>query len=205
MTGRIILLIGLIAVCAGGYLWWQDNFVSGTWRYKLTVTVDTPEGLKTGSAVHEVSNAADKFKFLKFPDSKNIPEFRGEAVVVDLGSGKFLFGLVGTNPYELFYSAFPVQGASTYEGIRYFNTLQLGTKATLTRSQYPTFVTFTDINDPKTVKQVDPDDLAASFGEGVALSSITLEMTDEPIVWKMKEYLGDKVSVGSYEFVRGNK
>ena len=46
---------------------------------------------------------------------------------------------------------------------------------------YPLLVTFTDIADPKTVKRVDPDDLAATFGPGYRLASVTLEITDEAV------------------------
>ncbi|WP_417415418.1 hypothetical protein [Hoeflea sp.] len=51
----------------------------------------------------------------------------------------------------------------------------------LSPKQYPLLVTFADINDPASVALVDPDDLAASFGPGYALSSITLAITDEPV------------------------
>jgi hypothetical protein len=46
---------------------------------------------------------------------------------------------------------------------------------------YPLLVTFTDIADPKTVTRVDSANLAATFGPGYALTSITLEITDEPV------------------------
>ena len=46
---------------------------------------------------------------------------------------------------------------------------------------YPLLVTFTDITDPTTVKQVNPTNLAATFGPGVSLKRITLEITDEPV------------------------
>jgi hypothetical protein len=49
------------------------------------------------------------------------------------------------------------------------------------RDKYPLLVTFTDIADPKTVTKVDPDNLAATFGPGVALKRITLEITDEKV------------------------
>jgi hypothetical protein len=47
--------------------------------------------------------------------------------------------------------------------------------------QYPMLVTFGDIADPASVKLVDPADLAASFGPGVRLKSVTLEVTDEAV------------------------
>jgi hypothetical protein len=43
-------------------------------------------------------------------------------------------------------------------------------------------VTFVDINDPTTVQRVDPDNLAATFGPGVSLKRITLEITDEKVM-----------------------
>ena len=45
----------------------------------------------------------------------------------------------------------------------------------------PYFVRFRNIADPKSVEQVDPDDLAKSFGPGVKLKSLTVQMTDEPV------------------------
>jgi len=42
-------------------------------------------------------------------------------------------------------------------------------------------VTFDDITDPATVRRVDPADLAASFGPGVSLKAVTLEITRAPV------------------------
>jgi hypothetical protein len=46
---------------------------------------------------------------------------------------------------------------------------------------YPRFVTFTDVGNPKSVKLVDPANLAATFGPGFALKSVKLELTDEKV------------------------
>jgi hypothetical protein len=45
----------------------------------------------------------------------------------------------------------------------------------------PVLVTFGDISDPTSVARVDPKDLEASFGPGVSLNSMTLEITDGPV------------------------
>ena len=42
-------------------------------------------------------------------------------------------------------------------------------------------VTFDDVTKPETVGQVDPEDLAAVFGEGVRLQAVTLEITEEAV------------------------
>jgi hypothetical protein len=43
------------------------------------------------------------------------------------------------------------------------------------------WVGFEDYSDPKSVFAVDPADLAASYGEGYALTRLTLQMTDDPL------------------------
>lgn len=52
---------------------------------------------------------------------------------------------------------------------------------TVPEYQYPMLVTFDDITDPASVRLVDPSNLAASFGPGVRLKSVTLEVTDEAV------------------------
>ena len=42
-------------------------------------------------------------------------------------------------------------------------------------------MTFGDIADPASVRLVDPGDLGASFGPGVRLKAVTLEVTEEAV------------------------
>ncbi|NMW31962.1 hypothetical protein HKD42_07810, partial [Altererythrobacter sp. RZ02] len=58
------------------------------------------------------------------------------------------------------------------------------------RSAYPMLVTFGDLSDPTSVAQVDPDDLAASFGTGTTLKRITVQMTDDPVTTGIEQRLG---------------
>ena len=46
----------------------------------------------------------------------------------------------------------------------------------------PDLVTFTDVNSPKSVMLVDPNDLGTTLGPGVSWRSMTLEVTDEPLI-----------------------
>ncbi len=48
-------------------------------------------------------------------------------------------------------------------------------------TRYPILVTFDDITKPETVRQVDPKNLAAVFGEGVRLKAVKLEITEEAV------------------------
>lgn len=51
----------------------------------------------------------------------------------------------------------------------------------ITPADLPDLVTFADINDPKSVIEVDPNDLQVTLGPNVTWNAITLEITDEPI------------------------
>lgn len=63
------------------------------YRYRLTVEVDTPEGMRSGSSVIEVSTMVSGKHAI--PDSGKIfRKVRGEAVTVDLGQRGFMFALL---------------------------------------------------------------------------------------------------------------
>ncbi|MGL1920446.1 MAG: hypothetical protein OCD03_05430, partial [Hyphomicrobiales bacterium] len=126
----------------------------------------------------------------------------GEVTVVDLGDGKYLFALVN-EPVSLAQDTFkylvkPRVVHKGKNGIRYYtNTLfprfieEIREKApAISEHHYPTLVTFEDIKDSRSIKLVDPSDLAATFGDGYALKEITLEITGENVQYgKIKNVL----------------
>lgn len=205
----LLAIAGSVAVAAEVM---QNEKPSGKWRYKMTVTVETPEGIKTGSSVREMSNSTPA---IDWPDVGNPARVEGEAVVVDLGKRGVLFAVVSTNPHFEFYNAFPLpgrapgNGGSSPEGIKYYSSLPAGTKGTLNPGAppgYPMLVTFKDLNDPLSVTEVQEwthvprqergknfvltkDRMEELFGEGVKLRDITLEITDEPVTWGMEKWL----------------
>jgi hypothetical protein len=146
------------------------------WNQKLTVEVETPQGIKSGAAVMHVSwqeeNAVGNY-----PSS-----YSGEATVVEVMPGKYLFALLGEGTKYIALRTFAreIGGASvTPKGFAAVSQLHGIRK--VPHENYPLLVTFTDIADPNTVQKVDPDNLAASFGAGVSLQRITLKITDEKV------------------------
>ena len=208
---RIVSL--LLAVTAGTALTSCDAFLTGTWRYKMTVSVETPEGLKTGSAVREIYASRD---IVTFPESTggHAKVDAGEAIVIDLGKRGVLFALMADDygsdyAYKIVFDSFPFQGgALTPEGIRHYRALKAG-KVTLTQEHYPAMVTFSDMRDPKSVEPVwqgehydervghgarrsfrmKTDNFEKIFGSGVKLKEVTIEMTDEPVTWGIEKWL----------------
>jgi len=150
----------------------------------LTVTVETPDGVVSGSSVVRVvwSDSPDLFGDAPHWHSK----VRGEAAVVDLGEGKYFFALLrgaerlalrvfGRNPL-------PVDTDGLAPFIRSVASGADGDAKAVPRNAYPLLVMFENLSDPKTAVRIDPDDLATGLGPGYALSSITLEITNEPIM-----------------------
>ena len=187
--GVYILLIGSMQACA------MVINPTSTWRYRVTVEIETPEGVKAGSAVHQLSNSPPWFYW---PESVNPPSFKGEAVVIDLGERGKVFALLHFQSWmNGLYQAFPIErGQSSKAGIEIYNKmLKPGLKGEWTTFQ-PWMVTFTDLDDPMSVKRVydqkqDFDSLKLKFvvedhfeevfGEGVKLKGIHVEITDDPV------------------------
>ncbi|MGB3806613.1 MAG: hypothetical protein WA936_05390 [Erythrobacter sp.] len=175
------------------------------YRYRLTVEVETPEGLRTGSSVIEVEQSMGRSSMA--PASNQIyRRIRGEAVAVELPGGQTLFALLRSESNiewaeTIAASAAPPAEESEDGEPRFDNMLALEGAAELPRtfpasgwleerSAYPMLVTFGDIDDPSSVREVDPDDLAATFGAGYALERITVEITDDRVTTGIEERLG---------------
>jgi hypothetical protein len=108
------LAMWVLAPIALIYGFIQFNYPTCTFRYKLTAEVMTPEGLKTGSSVIEVSYSSTHP--LPNPGRWSADTLTGEAVYVDLGGGKNLFVLLGLDRWERKASRLPSTQPS-FDGI----------------------------------------------------------------------------------------
>lgn len=105
---------------------------------------------------------------------------RGRWLFALLKSAKGWQGEPGAN---FGYTVAVPQGfyASSVEAVAAIKALPKDQPVDLPPEAWPLMVTFDDIADPKTVRRVDPADLAATFGPGVSLKAVTLAVTDEPV------------------------
>lgn len=164
------------------------DFPEWQWHQKLTVSVMTPEGMKVDSAV---TSARIEFppKWTGVGDAAGMQRggVSGEAVVVDLGEGRYLFALLqGYSEWTAYNAFFPELEGKAMLKEEMFPYLDLmvasdGQSRDVPRKHYPLLVTFDDINDPASVRRVNPGDLAATFGLGYRLNAITLSITDAPV------------------------
>jgi len=162
------------------------GFRSWSWHQKLTVTVETPDGPRSGSAVSAAwFQMTPKWAGVGDSAGASNSSLSGEAVAVDLGQGRYLFALLkGYTEFtgRLAFFPLPQKPLIKEEDAAVYDQLEaLRATTELPRALTPLLVTFADINDPTSVARVDPDDLAAHFGPGYALASITLAITDEKV------------------------
>lgn len=188
-TASWIFLAVLITLPLGLYGYWEVTYPTGSFNYRITIAVETPDGVKIGSAVRKVT-ASDAPRIS--PHAMGSVSVKGEAVVIDLGERGVLFALLRSKDsvdygYNIAFKHFIPNLALTGEKIRTYSSLK--GKAELKIENLPMLVRFRDINDPKTVELVDPNDLTASFGEGVKLVSATIEITDEPVTTGVEGYI----------------
>jgi len=163
-----LLAAGCLSLAGCGKRW--------SWHEKITAEVDTPDGVVTGSSVIRRSLTHTDSSFAP-PEARGASSgVSGEAAVVEVMPGRYLFVLLKDlpNTFSVFFPGeAPVEMANRLETFR--------EKRDVPRDLYPLLVTFADINDPTTVQRVDPDNLAATFGRGFSLKRITLEITEEKV------------------------
>lgn len=163
-----------------------------SYRYKLTLAVNTPEGVKRASNVVEV-----QFSGVSVPARGVMHDLNGEALYLDLGAGRrpLIISIVNQlhqrkdvrwsrdgGPSEILlaklYGA-QLSGEDLLEKISSISKARGSHK--ISPDDLPDILTFADVNVPGSVLEVDRHDLSATFGANVSWDTITLEITDEPI------------------------
>jgi hypothetical protein len=183
----VLFVVAFVSVV---YLVFWMLFGSGTesWNQRLTLVIETPEGEVRGLSVTEVIKTESSGS-LVLPEARGVrSKVTGEAVVVEIAPGRFLFALLsGSNEEKRdathwVYPAYQLSDAGSYGGaMMKLQSQPHDTPVPLPPEGWPMLVTFDDITKPETVRRVDPEDLAAVFGEGVRLKAVTLEITDEAV------------------------
>lgn len=204
MKAKSLFAFGLVTILVLAVLlpWLFGEYPRGTWRYRVTVEILTPEGIKTGSAVREVRAFTD---FRIGDHGGGGAGSTGEAVVVDLQERGLLFLLTSIDDYGTVFRAFPHpegRGGLTREGIAYYSNLKNARTSVLSDKYRFQIVRFRTPTDPRTVELVvgqqferdiqtfvTVDRIQEIFGEGVVIKDIIIETTDEPVTTVIDSYL----------------
>ena len=166
-------------------------------RYRMTVSIQTPEGIKTGTAVRQAN-------FEQGPDSKASWSI-GDAVAIDLGERGKVFALIDNNNIGYGVSSQTLCAHSNFGSSK----ARVGSKWILSEESYPKFVVFTDVNNPKTMKTlwdvtndnscpqanikrkpvVINDNVEELLGKRVKIQQVSLEITKDSVTDKIQKIL----------------
>lgn len=201
--GVMGMLAGSVAAVLGGCNWIASPQES--LRYRMTIEVDTPQGLRSGSSVIETTYIAGP----GIGDASGlITRLRGEAVAVDLPGRRTLFALLrsvkdgdGAGYHGRLFNHALADGAmveppltrrfAAHEWIEERREAQrLKPRLTLPPEHYPMLVRFRDVDDPTSVEAVDPVALDKAFGPGVRLRRIVLAVTGDAVTTGIEKRLG---------------
>jgi hypothetical protein len=170
-------------------------FRRSTVRYRMTLEIDTPAGLRSGSSILQS-------EYLDGPNTGQASGLntrsRGEAAAVDLANGTLFTVLFNRKrgadyaanlPYEALRTGKVTPSLSrSYAGHKWFDWYEAGAelrrvkpRIELSMADYPMLVRFRDPQVPSSVEEVLPEDLATIFGAGVSLRSIWIQITDDPL------------------------
>ena len=167
----------------------------GRLRYRITVEIETPAGLKTGSSVMETRQSGPYPFVPQELGNGGGGGVVGEAVAVDLGGGRVIFALLSGPEGRSIYAMVPralnypeltpplSRQFKPHEWQEAFDeAADAEPLAVLRREDYPMLVTFGDLSDPKSVETVNPD--------AIGVRRITLQVTDDAVTTGIEKRLG---------------
>jgi hypothetical protein len=192
-----------------------------SYRYKLSLSLDTPNGVVSAYNVVEVRAFA-----VSIPARGVMSKVTGEALFLDLGPGKRPLVALLTRRYPPLVPRPKADPRSTWgekdpAGIldrlytgnarmpNYLDTIDRFAKfrgpRPIATFDLPDLVTFADVNDPYSAIAVDPDDLSATLGPGVSWRATTIEATDAPMTTGIEAKLPWVTDLNAIFAVRGVK
>jgi hypothetical protein len=203
MKGCLLAVLGIpaaLVIIAIAIVWL--NFYHVHVRYRLTVEVQDGDRIKTGSSVIEASYSVQPDWSPSGPHTYD-PRIIGYAPTIDLGEKGTLFltfnerrtalyakergkqvpckfGVVGCVPFAA-YNKSGAWSNATEERATLRELLRQSGVREVPFAMLPELVRFRNANDPQTREPVSPYDLAASFGPGVQLRHVTVQLTDDPV------------------------
>jgi hypothetical protein len=163
-------------------------------KYRLTIEVETPEGVKSASGVMAVHPDRSYSRGGKTTT-------RGDAVFVDLGGGKNLVALLAHVEKSVEFDEINYVALRAYraagQNVSFNQMSRLTGTVAVEGTVIPVLVSFADPADPGTARAVQPDSIESALGKGIRLRGISAEVVPNG-VWPLDfgGPLGDPVTRG---------
>lgn len=176
--------------------------------FGLSLAVTSPEGVRTAINLLELQLFArgDPKDSSWMYYTGTTTAVYGQAAIVDLGRRGSMFALLRTDHDHRWLNTAPLRAEDQIAdpaAAEHYVEMGFGASWPLPRhprqpppwaeapaesdppTLYPTMVRFRDPRDPLSVEKVDPDDLAKSFGDGVALREISIHVREPEMAMAM--------------------
>ena len=178
-------MMGVLAGAAAAVLGGCGMLFPNKYRFRMTVEVETPSGLRRSSAIFEVW-ANDKARLLPDEAARDWG-VKGEALVIDLLDGPVFALLKTENPMraDLAQMSMAALDPEFHNDIVESAARIAGSWSTrereVTRADWPLMVRFRDIADPKSVERIDP--------EAIGVKRIVVETTSDDVTTGIEKHL----------------
>jgi hypothetical protein len=161
-------------------------FGGNSYKFKMTVEVETPQGVKSGSSVYQV-RAANRMDIGSETGKRELL-VDGQALVIDMPDGRPIFVLMKTE--DSLITDLAQMSMKTLDPAFQNDIVEsagrLGSWSThsgeVARQYYPLMVRFGDLSDPKSVEKVDP--------AVIGVKRIMLETTSDDVTTGIEKRLG---------------
>jgi hypothetical protein len=184
-----IIAASLVVLIVGAVVAYRLAYPTYSHRYRLTLEVETPDGLKKGSSVIESSARGQPLI------GSAVTRLEGDAVFVDLGKGKNIVALLALGdptqidgPVRLAINAFAIPNCKK-PFCQWKLIARTAGARDLPAKLIPTLATVGDVTDPKTARVIEPDAFEALFGSGYHFKRAWIEMTNEPVTRTIDTHL----------------
>ena len=214
---RYLFLWTTVILIAGSVIFYKPIYKlfypDYTYRYRLTVEIDTPDGVKSGSSVIEVYTIQwPKWSQHLFAGNYSQSFAKGEAVFVDLGNGKNIVALLTHGHYAESTSIKRLAPRSFFKDMRASSkspelseklSEMTGEVRELTGSLTPTIATFDNPNDPESLNivyaveiynkkrknYITLDTMKSKLGKGFKFKSAKIQLTNDPVTNTLGNHL----------------
>jgi hypothetical protein len=167
----------------------------GSYRFRMTVNVETLQGRFFGSSV--LTMTAHEHFSVTSEEAKGSVGILGEAAIIDLPTGP-IFALLRSQEDHLTSSINKALSGHSLKGgvaahvdlVREVARLPEGTSADLPKTDWPIFVWFENLSDPTTLERIDPN--------LIGVRRIFLEKTADEQTFELEKRLTWLDNLGRY-------
>ena len=178
---RLLQMKWIVPVLLLGAIYIADQIRIGRpdHKYRLTMEVDTPAGVRSVAGILSVRPNRN---YGGTGSGSSVPQTRGDALLAELGEGRNLvlllaYGEDGSNFEDTSFLPTRLIGARDRRiSFRDIKNFAGAPPVDVPETQRPVLVSFADPNDPKTARRANGSNLEASFGKGYRLRGLSLDI-----------------------------